>query len=557
MGFTLLGGQELLGHTWASIVGQRAVECPGQVAFHICGPDWDSDLSFGLWHELATSLARTLAHLGIGRGDRVAALSSGSVVWPVVQVACSHLGAILVPVNSRYRHGELVFVLGMAKPKVVFLVERLGEADIWERVANALLDIEDFSPKLVAFPSPNVTTNRHRVSPDGEWLQAVTAGVLTWQQAITPPSAIPEPKPAAASPRDAVLLQFTSGTTSFPKGALLDSASTLRATYELGRRMGLTESDVMYSTQPMYHVGGSVATTLMAPTIGCAMVVPERYTAEETFRLVEKYSATARTGQAAMYLRELHHRDFSPRVFRTVTKGWSGGSALMKQQIVEKMGIPDLISTYGLTESAAVVTACDSHDPLQARLASSGRALPGLEVAISVDGEMLTGDTPPGEVCVRGWSVMLGYFSDSEATAEAIDAQGWLHTGDLGRLDGQGFIYIIDRIKEMLKPGGENVSPAEVERVIAQLPQVAAVAVVGMPDDKLGEVPCAFVENPDGTLSEEAVTGFCTRQMASFKVPRKVIFVDTWPMTGSGKIAKGELRKQVADKGLGIVGRTG
>ncbi|HEY0117541.1 MAG TPA: class I adenylate-forming enzyme family protein [Cellulomonas sp.] len=544
-------GDELLGRTWWDLLAERAAQDPTRVAFRFGGPGWDDELTFGAWSALATAVARSLAELGVRRGDRVALLSPGSAVWPVMQAACSRLGAVLVPLNSRYRQDELSYLLARTAPTVLCAIDRLGPADVDARLSQALGSVPGLDPVQIRFPAPQVPTVAGSAAPGA--LRGRRR--LGWRELIAPPvDALAVPPASLAT--DPVLLQFTSGTTAFPKGALLSSASTLRATYELGRRMGLTADDVMYSTQPMYHVGGSVATTLMALTIGCTMIVPERYTAEETFRLVQQHHATARTGQAAMYARELAHPDFSAGIFRTVTKGWSGGSPELKRAIVERMGIPDLISTYGLTEAAATTTACAADDPLEARLATSGRILPGLDLAVDDGGRMAPWGT--GEICVRGWSLMLGYDDDPGATSAAVDAHGWLHTGDLGQLDDQGYLVVVDRIKEMIKPGGENVAPAEVERVIAQMPGVVEVAVVGGPDERLGEVPVAFVEvAATSGLSQRDVIDYCADRMASFKVPRDVQLITVWPMTGSGKVSKAELRARAGAAGLGWIGRTG
>ncbi len=552
--WSLVTGEDFLRHTWWSLLSARASETPDRVALHFEGPGWAQPLRFGEWHRLSAETAAALAAVGVGPGDMVAVLCPGSAVWPILQAACSRLGAVLVPLNSRYRQDELSYVLGLTRPKAIFYIEAIRNERIIDRIAPALP--AGPTPALVALAAPRIeTTGASTGTPPP------VTGPTTWPAFLgsasggTLPRTGPTPAP---TPADPVLMQFTSGTTAFPKGALLGSASTLRATYELGRRMGLTSDDVMYSTQPMYHVGGSVATTLMALTVGCTMIVPERYSPEETFRLIRAHGATARTGQAAMYAMELAHPDFDPAIFATVTKGWSGGSAELKQAVIERMDIPGLVSMYGLTESAASTTVCAWNDPLAARLASCGRALPGLEVAIRVDGRMRHRDTGLGEVCVRGWALMAGYFADETATRAAIDADGWLRTGDLGRIDDQGYLYFVDRIKEMIKPGGENVSPAEIERVISTFPGVNQVAVVGVPDERLGEAPAAFVELAPGTsIGEEEIIGACAARMASFKVPRRVVFVTSWPMTESGKILKRELRGSLTDAALGWVGRSG
>jgi len=538
-------GPELLAHTWWSLLEDRAARVPGKVAFHVEGPDWAARLTFGTWHRLARIASVALHRAGVGAGDTVAMLAPGSPAWMIVQAACSRIGAILVPVNSRYRQDELRFVLGLTRPTVIVHIARIRDEAIAGRLRPVLDDI-GYEPVLVEMPSCDVDLSGTGAGEPGTWAGFLATG------------AGDEPDFAPRDPADAVLMQFTSGTTAFPKGALLGSASTLRATYELGRRMGLTEADVMYSTQPMYHVGGSVATTLMALTIGCAMVVPERYSAEETFRLIARHGVTARTGQAAMYAMEMAHPDFDPATFATVTKGWSGGTTELKRAIVDRMGITGLVSMYGLTEAAASTMACAHDDPLDVRLRSSGHVLPDIEVAVFVDGVRHDAPDTVGELCIRGWPLMIGYYRNEEATRAAIDPDGWLHTGDLVTLDADGNLYFVGRIKEMLKPGGENVSPAEIERVVDDLDGVVQSAVVGRPDERLGEVPVAFVEREIGaTITEQEIIDACTARMASFKVPRAVFFVTEWPMTESGKIVKGDLRASLSASGTSWVGPTG
>ncbi len=356
-----------------------------------------------------------------------------------------------------------------------------------------------------------------------------------------------------------MLLQFTSGTTAFPKGALLASGPTLGTALHLGLRMGLTADDRFYSTQPFYHVGGSVATTLMPLSIGCTSVVPERYTVEETFRIVAKHRCTARTGQAAMYWMELAHPDFSADIFASVDKGWAGGTSELRRMIVERMGITGLTTVYGMTEVGATTTVPAHDAPLRVRIETCGPPLPELEVGIALeDGSKVTTPGALGEICIRGWSLMVGYLGDQAATSATIDEDGWLHSGDLGSLDADGNLTIVDRLKDMIKPGGENVSPAEVERVIEGIEDVVQVSVVGMPDERLGEVPAAFVQLRAGTgLSGQDIVEVCAAEMASFKVPRRVILVDEWPLTESGKIQKHVLRARLAGTATSLIGKTG
>jgi acyl-CoA synthetase (AMP-forming)/AMP-acid ligase II len=260
-----------------------------------------------------------------------------------------------------------------------------------------------------------------------------------------------------------------------------------------------------------------------------------------------------------MYAQELAHPDFDPARYRSLRRGWAAGTPVLKRMIVERMGISELTSNYGLTETAGTATAAGYWQDEATRLDTCGPVIDEVEIEIR-DGDGVA--LPPGEageVCVRGPVLMSGYFEDPAATAEVLDAEGWFRTGDVGRVDEHGNLHFVDRIKDMIKPGGENVSAAEVERVIATMPEVAQVAVVGAPDDRLGEVPVAFVElRHDGSLTEPAVIEQCGRMMASFKVPRRVIFVTDWPMTESGKIQKFELKKTLGDASDdSLVGKSG
>lgn len=537
----------ILDQSWAEALESAADRHGDRVAFHFEGPGWHQALTFAEWREASHRVAAGLAALGVRHGDRVAALAPGSAMWPVLQTACSHVGAIIVPINTRYREDELGFVLGLAEPAVMVLIGKYHVTDYVDLVAAA-----GGVPELVTIDAPAVPL---RPAPESGG-----CGRRTWAELLALGDSAPVP-PIAGRATDAVLLQFTSGTSAFPKGALLSSRATLGATWYLAERMEVTAADVYFSTQPMYHVGGSVATTLMALGAGPTMIVPERYTPEAVFELVPKYRCTVRTGQAAMYAMELAHPGYRPEYFATLTKAWSGGTPELRRVISREMGVPVMTTIYGLTETAGTTTINSLDDPEAVWLHSCGRAIPGVEVALRPEPSAPPVTTPgvEGEIVVRGWSVMLGYFRDDAATAAAIDSDGWFHTGDIGRLDDAGNLYFVDRIKDMIKPGGENVSAAEVERVIRGIDGISEVAVVGRPDERLGQVPVAFVSlHPGRTFDPEAIIGHCAGVMASFKVPREVHLVESWPMTESGKILKRELAARLAaDGSVSAVGLTG
>jgi fatty-acyl-CoA synthase/long-chain acyl-CoA synthetase len=545
---------DVLRHTWWSALDDSARrQGDDRSAFEFEGAGWSRTLSFGAWRESSDAVARALARLGVGTGDRVATLGLGGPAWPILEVACSRVGAILVPINYRYRHDELTHVMRLAQPIVTLSAECVHRTATLVGLRRAVRDA-GIRTHFVALDGPDVALADEidaaaaaEPSDVGSWPEFLALG---WASA--PPLPVTDPDAA-------VLLQFTSGTTAFPKGALLSNAATLGTSLQLAWRMGLSADDRFYSTQPFYHVGGSVATTLMPLTVGCIAIAPERYTVEGTFRIVTKHRCTARTGQAAMYWMEMAHEGFSPEIFASTDRGWAGGTPELRRMIIERMGIEHLTTVYGMTEAAATTTVPQHDAPAEVRIETCGPPLPEVDVTIAVaSGEKVTTPGVEGEICIRGWPLMLGYFGDQEATAATIDADGWLHSGDLGRLDTDGNLTIVDRLKDMIKPGGENVSPAEVERVIEGIEDVVQVAVVGMPDVRLGEVPVAFVQlRPGARADERSIIDVCAEEMASFKVPRRIISVDDWPLTESGKIQKHVLRSRVADGATSLIGRTG
>ncbi|HVX33115.1 MAG TPA: class I adenylate-forming enzyme family protein [Solirubrobacterales bacterium] len=553
--------------TWAAALDAAVAHVgPDKVAFFFEGPEWRSRLTYGDWLRLSDRAAAALTRLGVEPGDRVAVASPGGPVWPVMQTACSRAGAILLPLSIRYRRDELMYVLGRARPKVVIALERLRQTTIVENIRGALDALAEEgaggpgAPTGPASPRPPLVWFADATAP-GEDSAAPTpdpgATEMSWEGFAGLGVELPEIWPDVDA-RDPVLLQFTSGTTAFPKGALLSSRASNGVAFHLAERMGLREDDVMFSTQPFYHVGGTIGTTLMPLTHRCTMAVPERYRPEVAREVVRRYGATVRTGQAAMYAAELADPGFDADDYKTLSRGWGAGAPALVDAITGRMGVTDLIMAYGLTEAASISTACSWTDPPEVRTRCCGKPLPGMEVLIAGPEGVTDEPGVVGEIRIRGWSLMEGYFEDPAATAAAIDADGWLHTGDVGRLDADGNLHFVDRLKDMIKPGGENVSAAEVERVISELPAVARVAVVGGPDPRLGEVPVAFVELSSGAaLDEEELIEFCRREMADFKVPRRVLFVDDWPMTESGKVQKNELKARLGGTGDQLVGSSG
>jgi fatty-acyl-CoA synthase/long-chain acyl-CoA synthetase len=452
-----------------------------------------------------------------------------------MQTAASAIGAIVVPVNVRYRRDELAYILRTCTPKLVVSVSAYNGID-YERLLRESASESEADPIFVFTSTLDIAFTGSGTPPVES-----ARRTMNWTQLISLGSSHPGSVtvPDAADP---VLMQFTSGTTAFPKAALLSSRATLGATWFMAQRMRITEADIYFSTQPLYHVGGSVASVLLPLCTGATVVIPERYSPEAVFSLLPRYRCTVRTGQAAMYAMELAHPDFTEATYTTLRAGWGGGAPGLKRAIRDRMGIPVLTSIYGLTETAGTTTISDALDPEAVWVETCGRAIPGVEVGILVEDTVQVAAGVVGEICIRGWSLMVGYFDDPVATGEAIDSAGWFHTGDIGTLDQEGNLRFVDRLKDMIKPGGENVSAGEVERVVAELPGVAHVAVVGRPDARLGQVPVAFVEMRRGvSFDADAIIAHCQASMASFKVPREIYLTTKWPTTESGKILKREL----------------
>nr|ALG05261.2 o-succinylbenzoate--CoA ligase [uncultured bacterium 5E7] len=460
-------------------------------------------LTFRQLAERSRAVARAFLAAGIGRGDRVAVWLAGHPEWPELYFGLASIGAILVPVNTRYKPHEVEYVLEKSGARVLVFKDEvaggkrygaiLAEATLpsVERVVTIGADYEDFVAEGAAIDERQLA----------EAMTQVTAG-------------------------DTAILQFTSGTTAFPKGAELYQAGILLGAQATTATLELSAQDRFFSPQPFYHAGGSVMVMLCPLVTGCPVVVQPYFDATEALELMERERCTATMGHQPHWIEYLNHPDLPRRELR-LRKAMLFASPDVNRMVHERLGI-DLLSPYGMTETHLGGTSCRLSDPLDARLSTVGRPMPGLEMKLV-----------EGEVCFRGPLLMKGYFRDPERTAEAIDAEGWLHSGDLGVLGDDGNLRLIGRLKEMVRVGGENVAAAEVEGWLLRHQAVKQAVYVGRPDQRLGEVGVAFVELKAGAAASEAdLIAHCREGLASFKVPRAVRLVSDWPMSGTGKIQK-------------------
>ena len=489
----------------------------------------------------AGAVARALLAGGARRGDRVAILLAGYSCWPALYFGAARIGAVLVPVNSRFKLDELEYVLRASEAQTVFLH---GEDSRDKAYGSLLLEFAE-RPERTRAHFPNVTAVIDLARADDGPLSYGTflrAGSRVDDAAVTAAA-------AAVAPGDVVLVAFTSGTTALPKGAQLCHTGMLRGAQYNGNRLRLSPADRFFSAQPFYHSGGSVQVMLTPVTTGTTVIVQRYFDAGAALAIMERERCTCLLGHQPHWIEYLNHPDRPSRTLR-LKKAYILATPEVNRQVSDAFRIP-LISPYGLTETSLGGTGCDIDDPEDLRLTTVGRPHPGMELQIrDSETDAVLPPGAPGEILFRGWGIMTGYLNDPVRTAEVIDARGWFRTGDAGAVDEHGNLQLRSRIKDMIRVGGENVAAVEIEDLLLRHPGVKAAIVVGKGDRRLGEVCVAFIERKDGaTLDAAEVVAFCRERVAGFKVPREVRFVEAWPLSGSGKIHKVALRAQLEEAG--------
>ena len=482
-------------------------------------------------------VARGLMAIGVDKGDRVGIWSPNYAEWVLVQYATARIGAILVTINPAYRSSELEYVLNQSQVSVLAAVEsfltsdyRSMIEDVWDRV-----------------PAERVIY----LHTDGWRELREAAGAVPVEQL--------EERTAGLQPDDPINIQYTSGTTGFPKGATLSHRNILNNGFFIGEACKYTELDRVCIPVPFYHCFGMVLGNLACTTHGSAMVIPAAgFDPAATLGAVSSERCTSLYGVPTMFIAELGDPDLDSYDLSSLRTGIMAGSPCpieVMRQVVDQMNMSEVTIAYGMTETSPVSTQTSADDPLEKRVTTVGRVHPHVEIRI-VDPE--TGRTVPrgtsGEFLTRGYSVMLGYWNDPERTAEAIDADGWMHTGDLAVMDDEGYVNIVGRIKDMIIRGGENVYPREIEEFLYTHPDIVEVQVIGVPDTRYGEQVMAWVQLRDGaTTSTDDIKAFCRGAIAHYKVPHYVKFTDAFPMTITGKIQKFKMREQSIEE-LGLTG---
>ncbi|HEY3694525.1 AMP-binding protein [Phenylobacterium sp.] len=500
------------------------------------------------WAELASrsaAMAAGLLALGLEPGDRVGVWAPNCAEWALAQFATARAGMIQVNINPAYRVSELEYTLRKVGVKALICAERFKTSDYVGMTESLAPEIAACAPgRLAAAALPELASViQIGGAPRPGWLAFDSVAGLAddghrRQLAQIAP---------ALSNRDAINIQFTSGTTGRPKGATLSHRNILNNAYFCGLSMGLREGDRLCIPVPLYHCFGMVMGNLACTVHGATMVYPsDGFDADAVLRTVAQERCTALHGVPTMFIAELEHPDFETFDLGSLRTGLMAGSPCpveVMRKIIDRMHMSEVGIAYGMTETSPVSLQTAGDDRLERRVSTVGRAQPHLEVKI-IDAE---GAVVPrgrtGELCTRGYSVMLGYWDDPENTAKAIDAEGWMHTGDLATLDEGGYGNIVGRIKDLVIRGGENVYPREVEEFLFAHPAVEDVQVVGLPDSKYGEELCAWIKLRTGASACEAdIHDFCRGRIAHYKIPRYVRFVEAFPMTVTGKIQKFEIR---------------
>ena len=507
-------------------------------------------LTFDELAEAVAAATRAVLANGIERGDRVAVWAPNCAEWVVAALGAVGAGALLVPLNTRYKGSEAAYILRESGARILFTVQGFLGTDYPAMLAEAVAggaSVPDLE-RVVVLRTADASPSRGSVAGDQ---------VVDWQVFLSEGSAVPGDiaagRTASITSGDMSDLVFTSGTTGHPKGAMATHGQTLRTFATWAEVVGLRAGDRYLIVNPFFHTFGYKAGILACLMTGATMVAEPVFDVDVLIERIVGERITVLPGPPTIFQSILDRPDrasFDLDSLRLVVTGAASVPVELVQRLWSDLGVETVLTAYGLTEATGTVTMCRRGDPAKVIAGTSGRAIPDVEVRIVDDKGVELPRGESGEIVVRGYNVMRGYFNDAEATDEAIDAEGWLHTGDVGVMDTAGNVDITDRLKDMYVSGGFNVYPAEVEAILRRHPGVSQVAVVGVPDERMGEVGRAFVVAVPGAPTADLgaeLTDLARAELANFKAPRSVVVVDSLPTNASGKVLKRELRDRSTD----------
>jgi fatty-acyl-CoA synthase len=527
----------------------------GGLLDHIAGkyPDGDALIyrernlrySWSQFNERCRLIAKGLLKMGVKKGDNLSIWAYNVPEWVVLQFASAKIGAVLVTVNTSYKSAELEYILNQSDSSTLFMVRSFKDTDY-------VATVNEVVPELAAAAPCRLKTAKLPFLKNVVFIGDETpAGMLNFAEIVKMGAAVSDAELAAVEStldrHEVINMQYTSGTTGFPKGVMLTHYNVVNNGFNIGECMKFTEKDRLCIPVPFFHCFGCVLGVMACVTHGTAMVPIEIFDPLKVLQTIEKEKCTAVHGVPTMFIAELEHPEFDRFDLKTLRTGIMAGSNCpieVMKKVISKMHATEITIAYGQTESSPVITQTRTDDAIELRVATVGRALPDVEVKI-VDIE--TGETLPpgkqGELCTRGYLVMKGYYKMPDETAKAIDAEQWLHTGDLAIMDENGYCKITGRIKNMIIRGGENIYPREIEEFLYTHPKISDIQIYGVPDRKYGEqVMAAIILKKGVAMTEGEVRAYCQDKIANYKIPKYVKFVESYPMTASGKIQKFKMR---------------
>ena len=500
--------------------------------------------------EAVDAFAGGLLALDLEPGDRVGIWSPNNIEWVIAQFATAKAGLILVNINPAYRKGELTYTLNKVGCKALILAREFKTSDyvgMLRDIAPAIDNAESGRLNLPELPDLRTLIVINDEPVNGMFRFAEIA-------AMAPADADTSLAAMALTfqPDDAINIQFTSGTTGLPKGATLTHFNVVNNAFFVGQAMNLSARDRLCIPVPLYHCFGMVLGVLGCVTRGATMVFPsEAFEPRAVLQAVSEERCTALHGVPTMFIAELEEPEFKSFDLGSLRTGIMAGAPCpieVMRKVISEMNMSEVTIAYGMTETSPVSFQSATDDPLEKRVSTVGRVHPHVQVKIIDEQGMVVPRGTSGELCTRGYSVMLGYWGDGELTAEDIDKAGWMHTGDLAVIDEDGYCDIVGRVKDMIIRGGENIYPREIEAYLFQHPKLQEVAVFGVPDEKYGEAVATWIRLHEGVvLSEDEIRDYCKEQIAYYKVPKYIRIVDEFPMTVTGKIQKFIMREKTLE----------